>query len=224
LQKEKTLNILSVELEKHKEAYMKYALIAIGVLVVLVLIFFANQGLFYSPKFSKKKVETMRLVFNEHIGPYQGTKAVMDKVYDDLLAINISTTKGFGIYFDNPQITPKEELRSYAGCIVDTKDCGLLNEENKPAQVMDFPEQECLVSEFPFKGPMSVIFGIMKVYPELNKRRTDVNGENLPVFEIYDVPSKKIIYVALLKELELQQAFEVVEPGEDVEDGSSEEG
>jgi len=184
---------------------MKYALIVIAVLVIGILVFLFNNGLFVRPKIESKVVGPFRLVYNQHIGEYKGTKGVMDKIYEDLLKIEISTTKGFGIYFDNPQTTPKEELRSYAGCIVEVGDYGKLSLENKPGEVMDFPKQECFVTEFPFKGPFSVLMGIIKVYPELKKYAE--GNMDLPTMEVYDVPNKKIMYVAVKKELELLPAI-----------------
>ncbi len=34
---------------------------------------------------------------------------------------SIETTKGFGLYYDNPQDVDKDKLRSIVGCIVESK-------------------------------------------------------------------------------------------------------
>jgi hypothetical protein len=57
------------------------------------------------------------------------------------------------------------------------------------------PEQRNIISEFPYKGKLSVLFSIMKVYPALSKFAI-MNGfdEESAIIEIYDIPNKKIFY------------------------------
>ncbi|MFW6222251.1 MAG: hypothetical protein ACOC3T_01430, partial [Bacteroidota bacterium] len=52
-----------------------------------------------------------------------------------------------------------------------------------------------IVAEFPFKGKLSIIFGIMKVYPSIEKfvKKKGYSNDGA-VMEIYDVPNKKILY------------------------------
>jgi len=53
--------------------------------------------------------------------------------------------------------------------------------------------------EFPYKSQLSVIAGVMKVYPELTKY---VLANNIPmseIMEIYDRTAKKIFYVMPIK-------------------------
>ena len=64
-------------------------------------------------------------------GDYRQSGELMDKIYYSLLNdYKIETYKGYGKYFDNPKKTEKSNLRSEAGCVVETADLGKITERN----------------------------------------------------------------------------------------------
>jgi hypothetical protein len=85
-------------------------------------------------------------------------------------------------------------LRAEVGCIVDAVDNNLMDKLKEKYQVKTVPEENCLVVEFPFKGSFSILVGMIKVYPVIEKYITENNYQDGPIMEIYDVPNKKIIY------------------------------
>lgn len=121
----------------------------------------------------------------------------MDTIYYSLLnEYGVETTKGVGIYYDNPQQVEKSKLRSEIGCILDAPlDSMKMSDISSKFKIKTLPESPSIVTEFPFKGTMSVIVGIIKIYPALNdfisKNGYKANG---PILEIYDTPNKTIIY------------------------------
>jgi len=129
-------------------------------------------------------------------GDYAKSGKLSDEVYYALLNdYEIETFKGFGIYYDNPKEVEKSKLRSEIGCIVEKKDTSKLSQIKGEFKIKTHPEKSYLVTEFPFKGKLSVILGIMKVYPAMEKFAKE-NGYEMDgaVMEIYDVPNKKILY------------------------------
>ena len=62
-------------------------------------------------------------------------------------------------------------------------------------KIKTLAQGEYIVARFPFKGKMSVMIGIMKVYPAIDKYVKE-NGysEKGPIAEIYDMPNKMIVY------------------------------
>lgn len=175
---------------------MKTLIIVILSIVALVLIIYSYFGGFkkITTEISRQGGETV--VYEEITGDYKQSGTVMDKVYYSLRDTdNIDTYKGFGIYYDNPQTTEKLKLRSEAGCIIEPDDVNKVSAISGNFKVKVLPEKEYLIAEFPYKGKMSVMFGIMKVYPAMNKyaEKNNLPAEG-PVTEIYDVPNKKIIY------------------------------
>ncbi len=175
---------------------MKTLIIIILSVIAVVLIVYSYFGGFnqVTANISLQGGETV--VYEEITGDYKQSGTVMDKVYYSLRDTdNIETFKGFGIYYDNPQTTEKAKLRSEAGCIIEPGDVDKVNNISGNFKVKVLPEKEYLIAEFPYKGKMSVVFGLMKVYPAMNKhaKKNNLPAEG-PVTEIYDVPHKKIIY------------------------------
>ena len=173
----------------------KIILWILGLLVISIISLYAYYGGFEKviPKIENCGGET--LVFEKVMGDYKQSAVVSDRVYQKLLDdFGIETTKGFGIFYDNPQTVEKDKLRSEVGCILES-DLNKIEELKSDFEVSVYPLGEYLVGEFPFKGMPSVILGIIKAYPALNAYAAE-NGYALdsPVMEIWDVPNKKITY------------------------------
>jgi hypothetical protein len=183
---------------------MKILLIIIMVVIIAVLGLYAYFGGFKKIPLQIREEGGETLVYETVQGDYRQTAAVMDKIYYSLLnEEQIETFKGFGIYYDDPKKVDKEKLRSEAGCILGNADQVNFRELEKKYQLKTFPQKQYLTAQFPWKGKMSVMFSILRVYPALNKyARTRGYDENTPVMEIYDVSNGKILYRKDLKPLE----------------------
>jgi hypothetical protein len=94
---------------------MKIALITIGVLIALLICMYTYYGGF---KKIIVKVENQGgevIVYESVTGDYKDTPKYTDKVYYALLNDEkIKTSKGIGIFYDNPQKTEKAKCRSEA--------------------------------------------------------------------------------------------------------------
>ncbi len=175
---------------------MKIALMAIGSILLITTTFVAYYGGF------KKIIPVIKtcggetIAFEKVKGDYKQSGIVSDRVYYSLLnKYKIDTYKGFGIYFDNPGTVETENLRSYVGCVIENKDLEKLDEVKNEFEVEQYPEKEYIVAEFPYKGKLSVIFALLKVYPAF-KTFSEKNGYSTetPIMEIWDIPNKKAIY------------------------------
>ena len=174
---------------------IKVILIILAVVVALFIAVYAYYGGFGKISFSIENQGGETIVYENLTGDYSQSAQVSDKIYYALLNDDkIETTKGIGIYYDNPENVAKDQLRSEIGCIVENADSVTLAKLSKKYQVKTLPTGEFVVAEFPFKGKLSVMFGIMKVYPALEKFCKEQGYIDSPITEIYDVPNKKIIY------------------------------
>lgn len=174
---------------------MKVVLLIITVLIITIIVVYAYYGGFKRINFSVKEQGGETLVYENMTGDYKQTPAVSDRVYYSLLnEYGIATTKGFGIYYDNPKEVEKSKLRSEIGCIVENLDSVMIDKLSGKFQIKTYPYKSYITAEFPFKGKLSVMFGIMKVYPALEKYLKEHGYSDGPIMEIYDVPNKKIIY------------------------------
>lgn len=174
---------------------MKITLIIIGILVVLFVCIYAYYGGFKKIEFGIQKQGGETIVYESLIGDYNQTSKYTDKVYFALLNDDkIETTKGIGIFYDNPQTTDKDKLRSDVGCVLDNPDSTTITKLSEKYQLQTLPSGDFIVTEFPMNGGLSFMLGIIKVYPSLNKYCIEHGYKDSPITEIYDVPNKKIIY------------------------------
>ncbi len=163
-------------------------IIIIVVLIVILLFFYGYYGGFKKIRPIIKQVGGEYIVYRSVKGDYKNSGKYSDEVYYYLKNdLSINTYKGLGIYYDNPKEVKAEDLRSDIGCILEESDYSKLEEIKKHYEVKQLETKDYLTAEFPFKGKLSSIFGILKVYPKLNE------GSG-PVMEIWDIPNNKILY------------------------------
>jgi len=174
---------------------MKFKILFVSFLL-LILIISMYCGAFVKIEIKEEKVGGETIVYEEMVGDYKNSGKVMDKIYYDLLeSYSIETYKGVGIYYDNPQVVEKDKLRSEIGVVIEEKDLNNLEEVRKEYRVKQIEEKNYVVSKFPYKGQLSIMFGIMRVYPRINKYLDKHNiSQDGFVMEIYDTPNKVIEY------------------------------
>ena len=174
---------------------MKTTLIVIGIIAALFICVYAYYGGFRKIEFKTQKQGGEIIVYESVTGDYKQTSEYTDKVYYALLNdYKIETTKGIGIFYDNPQTVDKDKLRSDVGCVLDNPDSTTIAKLSEKYQLQTLPSGEFIVAEFPMKGGISFILGSIKVYPALNKYSIEYGYKDSPITEIYDVPNKKITY------------------------------
>jgi DNA gyrase inhibitor GyrI len=174
---------------------MKVILIIFAVLVAVFIVVYAYYGGFRKISFRIESQGGETVVYENVTGDYSQSAKVSDRIYYALLNDEkVETTKGFGIYYDNPKKVAKEKLRCEVGSIVENADSATLSKLAEKYPMKTLPQSNFAVTEFPFKGKLSVMFGIMRVYPALEKFNKEHGYIDSPVTEIYDVPNRKIIY------------------------------
>lgn len=171
------------------------------ILLIALITFFAGlgyllikHGLTAKVSFEQQDTAAMNLAYRLHIGDYTKSGKSMDAVVRQLQEQGIENVTGFGLFYDNPGTTPKEELRSLTGCIVPERDDF---ERVKGVKTSVLPASSALVATFPYKSNFSVAIGALKVYTTLAKYRKLKNIPEVPIMEIYDMKNAQIIYVVL---------------------------
>lgn len=181
------------------------AYIIIGILVIAVLGVYTYFGGCKKVEFRTETLGGETMVYKDVSGDYKQTPAVTGEVYYYLLnEHNIETYKGIGIFYDNPKKVKERAktdksatsylMRSEVGCVIEPKDTAQIAAIACKYKIKTLPVCKVLVAEFPYKGGLSTLIGMIKVYPALEKYAKQHNLEDSPITEIYDVPNKKIIY------------------------------
>ncbi len=179
--------------------YVKYGVGGLVVLIVMVVAGLYYLGAFLPVEFTKQEMGPYKYVYEEYVGDYSKVGPVMTKVYNDLTADGIEATRGIGIYFDDPKTVAKEKLRSEVGSIIEEKDYAKLEALGDKYKIKVLPKDYYLIAEFPFKNQLSIIVGVIKVYPVLAEYLQKNGYAMSEAIEIYEMSVQKITYAMKAK-------------------------
>jgi len=176
---------------------MKKIILSVLFLVIMaILIFLDMSGLFFPIRIEEKEAGPYVLVYADHIGDYKNISKIMDMIYTSLRDTEkIQTSRGMGIYFDDPKTVSADKLRSIAGSILDEKDWDKIPQLENRYKVKRIPVQRMVTAEFPFENQLSVMIGVLRVYPKLSVYMKEKGYTGKEATEIYDMPNKKILYM-----------------------------
>ncbi|MBU0686501.1 MAG: GyrI-like domain-containing protein [Candidatus Margulisbacteria bacterium] len=174
---------------------LKWILIIVLVLVLLLIAFLAYMGMILPLKINETKMGPYTIAYESFTGPYAETGPVFDKVYKALKAEGIGSTRGLGIYYDNPSNVPADKLRSDCGVIIEAADLAKFNKVRRKFKIKQIPQGDCVVVEFPLRNMLSYMMGPMKVYPTLMKYIQAKGYKVSMSYELYDELQKKIYFV-----------------------------
>lgn len=166
-----------------------------AVLVVMLFCYYAYLGGLRKVEFVPEMTGGETIVYEEMTGDYSRTPMVQNKIYEALLLDSVDTFKGIGIYLDNPDKVETSRLRAEVGCILENADSATIARLSGKYKIKYIPRGRYIAAEFPYENRMSVVVGLLKAYPALDKymKQHPETGEGA-VTEIYDIPAGKIIY------------------------------
>jgi len=179
---------------------MKKVLIILVLLIAGFVIYGATLGLFEKVVVNVTKVGPYKFVYAEHKGSYMKVGKVMNNIFKSLdKDFGIKAERGFGVYYDNPKLVKKENLRSSVGCVLESE---YFDDEDKIKTkfgIMEYPVTQSITAEFPYKNMGSIIVAVAKVYPEFSKYMEANGFEQTESLEIYSMKDKKIFFSMPLK-------------------------
>ncbi len=175
---------------------MRKIISIIVIIVLLILCLLAYLGTFSNVEVTEKETDSYTFVYKEHIGDYSKVGTVFDEIYNSLIADDIETINGFGIYYDNPDVIIEEELRSKVGSIITDEQAQKIDELGLNYKIMTADSVYAVVTELPYRNKLSVIVGVMKAYPAMAEYMEEKGYEIGNVgYELYDMENGKILYM-----------------------------
>jgi DNA gyrase inhibitor GyrI len=174
---------------------MKTVIVILGILIGIAASVFSFYGLFAPVNIQEKEIGPYMFVMKKNVGAYKDVGPIMDEMYSDLKEADIVTSKGLGIYYDDPKVTPEDKTRCIIGRILDGVDPSKMIELEKKYTIGELPQTNYLVVEFPFKGLPSIIIGIYRVYPKIARYMKAHEIPKMPIIEVYEPEVQKILYV-----------------------------
>ncbi|MFH1709438.1 MAG: GyrI-like domain-containing protein [bacterium] len=181
---------------------MKKALIVLGVFLIIAAVAalscLSYLGLFSPVRITEKQMGPLTFVYVPHKGDYSKVGPVINDVCGRLSGeFGIKNARAMGIYYSDPRTTKKEDLKSDVGCLLDISDVLRVDAIMKKMKVrMMFTKKYC-TAEFPRKNDISIIMGIIKVYPKMSKYMKAKGYKPTPAIEIYE--KDRIIYAFEIK-------------------------
>lgn len=170
--------------------------IIIGSLIVILSLFGWYIGCFSHIAIIEKEEGGYHVIGVNVTGPYSGIAKDMENVNGQLKAMGVAGKKGFGIYYDDPKIVPKQKCRSFVGYIIEEKDFNIVSALKPEGLTIDsIPKARSLVAEFPIRNSFSYMVGPMKVYPALSEYMNRKGYKSGLAVEIYDIPDRKIRFI-----------------------------
>jgi hypothetical protein len=174
---------------------LKWFLIVIAVLALLLVLFLAYMGMIFPLKTYESKMGPYTIAYESYIGPYGETGPVFTKVYESVKADGIETTKGLGIYYDDPGKVSADKLRSDCGIVIEQSDLAKFNKVRRKYNVKKLPQKDSIVIEFPIRNALSYFMGPMRAYPALTKYVEEKGYKFGMPYELYNEPEKKVYFI-----------------------------
>jgi len=172
--------------------------------LIILLVVGVMGGLFYfgilqEVQINEQDAGPFKVVYETHLGDYSEISSIRNEIYNSLINEGINTTKSFGIYYDNPQDVLEERLRGEGGVIIEEKDYLKISELKSKYNVKDIPKSKNVIATFPYINDYSIMIGVFKVYPKLNKYIEEKGYIPTPAMEIYDSANGRIVYLMEIK-------------------------
>lgn len=175
---------------------MKKFLLVLAIVVFIIILFAAYLGLFTNIKVEDKEAGGYKVVGREFVGDYSKAGKWMLDVDKELRSNGVISTKGFGIYYDDPKTVPSDKCRSFVGNILEDKDHGRMDElQSKGFKLDSILIKNSIVTYFPIKNMLSYMVAPMKVYPVFSKYIKEKGYTVTKSIEIYDIPNKRIEFI-----------------------------
>lgn len=175
---------------------LKITFVIIVSLILIVLLCSWYMGYFSHVAVHEEQEGGYKVIGVHVTGPYSGIAKDMENVGAQLKAMGVPGKKGFGIYYDDPKIVPKEKCKSFVGYIIEEKDVSLVSAlKPEGLEIDSIPEAASLVAEFPIRNSWSYMIAPMKVYPALAEYMNRKKYSPGLTVEIYDTPARKIRFI-----------------------------
>uniref|UniRef100_A0A2R5LEI1 Putative sterol metabolic process n=2 Tax=Ornithodoros turicata TaxID=34597 RepID=A0A2R5LEI1_9ACAR len=199
--------------------------LVLGIICALILILFTFLGFLgycglFAPidiRAGKPPFEELKVAYKFCRGPYKTSGGLFTEVHN--LAPSL---KCIGMYYDDPDEVEPMQLRFLVGAILNDSLCPadetlLKKLQEEGYRTVTFPAVDNVISTtFPFRGSVSVILAVARVYPQLKEYIKEKHLCAHPFLEIYE--SDKVLFVCPLAK---QDEFYVDEAVEDPEEGGT---
>lgn len=143
--------------------------VALAAVAAALLLFWAYAGGFSAPApINRVEAGPWHIAYIHHKGPYKLIGKVLDQLESELLAAKVEVERYGGIFYDRPEIAGNDKCRSDAFAVISAAQVeNFKGHATVKTRVIE--RRSYLATSMPFRGMLSVIAGVAKVYPEFQK-------------------------------------------------------
>ncbi|EDV28169.1 uncharacterized protein TRIADDRAFT_53491 [Trichoplax adhaerens] len=147
----------------------------------------------------------LSVFYKVHVGAYRNVGTIFDEARKLLPSSDGST---LGIYYDDPNTVKEENCRSVVAAVVGENGSPIDASVKQRYLQAGFKQYElpavtqAVFCYFPFKGIVSILISVIRVYPKLGKYIQENKLTAFPMMEVYDKQT-----VAFIAPLEHQKFF-----------------
>lgn len=144
---------------------LKKLILALAALTAMLTLVWAYYGGFASPAPVTEGVAgPYYIAYISHTGPHKKIGDVLGRLKDAIETAGITEYRAGGLFYDDPKIAGEEKCRSEAIAVLKKSDWEKLK-GHAVLKTRVLERRSYLVTSFPFRGMLSVMAGVMKVYP-----------------------------------------------------------
>lgn len=199
---------------------MLLGIIVVLILLVLTLLGFLSYCGLFAPidiKAEKPPFKELQVAYKFCRGSYKNSGALFTEVHSIAPSL-----KCIGVYYDDPNEVEPLRLRYLVGVVLNDTDQPAAKEvkeqlEAEGFKTASFPAVDHAVTTvFPFRGSVSVMIAMARVYPKLREYIKEKLLCARPMMEIYE--DNRVLFVCPLAK---QDEFYVEEATEEPEEGAT---
>ena len=168
----------------------KFLLFILSSVLVFAATVYYRLGAYKDVTITYQSYPELHLLYKEHHGPYHKINDVIVDVEAWASAHNISCTKTFGEYIDDPRTVEERRLRSNGGCILDSA-----FETNDQYKYKHIDTQKYVLAKF--DGAPSI--SPFKVYPKVENFIKENNLVQVgTTIEVYSILNERTAHTEYL--------------------------
>lgn len=210
----------SAQLKMETDVALLLGIIVVLILLLLTLLGFLSYCGLFAPidiKAEKPPFNELKVAYKFSRGSYKNSGALFTEAHSIA-----PTLKCIGVYYDDPSEVDVPRLRYLVGVVLNDTERPATKEvkeqlEAEGFKTASFPAVDHAVTTvFPFRGSVSVMIAMARVYPKLREYIKEKLLCARPMMEIYE--GERVLFVCPLAK---QDEFYVEEATEDPEEGAT---
>ncbi len=150
---------------------MKKLGIIFSILILSLGILWSYLGGFTKMVVDEQELGPFYYMYKSHKGSYKKLGPLFQEMYALSKKIKFDTNKKIGVYYDDPEKIPAEQLRAEVGISLSPKEFETNKKDSNfdKFQFREIPKANYAHTTFPFKNHLSIYVALSKAYPALEK-------------------------------------------------------